>query len=586
MHAGTATTNETSRLLNPTPSSGQAPAPSSPSASIRSGSSSNNSNARRLRRNFPRISSAIHPHRQSDHDDDVRESCLFRHRKTIILAASTVIVLSLSVLFGEYLLTLGKVDFGALAIHIEKTMQQFQVKGAAVGVLVGGKVVFAKAFGEKDADGNAMETSTLMQIGSTTKVLFSPLRAFTSFAVGTVVQEGLADWDTPVTKLFPDVSFMDPVANEHANLVDLLSHRTIAGNLTGLGWEGLVKTRILEPIGMGSTVLNYRDALKVGDRARGFFARKEGFDEFNASLPLVHLPGVGGAGAVWSTVEDSGDEMDWSYSAERETRKWHRAGESQDFSGLGLPEDFRAFSRAFLVPVLYHNGATIGFTSLIQILPMDDTGVVILTNTEPGTAGLFTESIAKHILDRLTRPVTTTDWTRIYKGKQALILKQLRKRAKDEASRRRNDTVPSLPLSAAYGTYRHEAYGRIRVQPFANATDKESVYMTFDDGSNKGKNATIGVEVRHWELDTFAFVEEPVMPFLENFVVGLRVRFEKVEEGGEGYGKVVLVGFEPVPITYIREDKDNEGLVGAERGGHGGLTILKSILDVHAQQYF
>ena len=134
---------------------------------------------------------------------------------------------------------------------------------------------------------------TLFAIGSCTK-------AFTTFVMGTLVDEGKLDWDTPVRTYIPEIRFYDRVATELITPRDLVTHRSglprhdlvwynatlsrkeiverlpylepsesfrskfqynnimfmtagyLVDRLTGQPWEEAVRQRIFEPLGMTS----------------------------------------------------------------------------------------------------------------------------------------------------------------------------------------------------------------------------------------------------------------------------------------------------------------------------------------------
>src|SRR3990172_7726714 len=80
---------------------------------------------------------------------------------------------------------------------IEKALEDFQVPGLAIGIVVDGKVIYSKGFGYRDVENKLPVTEkTLFAVGSCTK-------AFTTFAIGNLVDEGLMQWDQPVVDILP-----------------------------------------------------------------------------------------------------------------------------------------------------------------------------------------------------------------------------------------------------------------------------------------------------------------------------------------------------------------------------------------------
>lgn len=87
--------------------------------------------------------------------------------------------------------------------------------GMSVGVLHEGTVVYEGHFGYRDIENRTMpDSDTVYPIASLTK-------AFTSAAVGILVQEGTLQWTTPINTIIPELN-----DNASYTIVDFLSHRT------------------------------------------------------------------------------------------------------------------------------------------------------------------------------------------------------------------------------------------------------------------------------------------------------------------------------------------------------------------------
>ena len=92
--------------------------------------------------------------------------------------------------------------------------------GLAVAIVKDGEVVFAQGFGFRDVAHKLPVTpKTLFAIGSCTK-------AFTTFVLGTLVDEGKLDWDTPVRVYIPEFRMFDRTATEQMTPRDLVTHRS------------------------------------------------------------------------------------------------------------------------------------------------------------------------------------------------------------------------------------------------------------------------------------------------------------------------------------------------------------------------
>jgi CubicO group peptidase (beta-lactamase class C family) len=87
-------------------------------------------------------------------------------------------------------------------------------------VVTDGNVVYARGFGARQFNrAAAVNADTLFQIGSTTK-------AFTTAALGILVDEGRIRWDDPIIDYLPQFQLQDPWLTRQVTLRDALSHRT------------------------------------------------------------------------------------------------------------------------------------------------------------------------------------------------------------------------------------------------------------------------------------------------------------------------------------------------------------------------
>ena len=199
-----------------------------------------------------------------------------------------------------------------LAAEFDRNRIDLHVPGAAIAIVRGEEVIFARGFGVADIEKKTPVTpDTPFFIASTTK-------AFTATLVGMLVDEGRMKWDEPVETYLPEfklkVQSQDP--NDRATLRDILSHRTgftrmletntslssdeilrrassaeplapfrqrflynnenyvaagwAAAAAAGTSWDALVKARILAPLGMAATRTSMREAWNDPRMARGY----------------------------------------------------------------------------------------------------------------------------------------------------------------------------------------------------------------------------------------------------------------------------------------------------------------------------
>ena len=109
-----------------------------------------------------------------------------------------------------------------LAAEIDRNRIDLHVPDAALAIVRGDEVIFARGFGMADVEKKTPVTpNTPFFIGSATK-------AFTATLVGMLVDEGRMRWDDPGETYLPEfklkVQSKDP--NDRVTFRDVLTHRT------------------------------------------------------------------------------------------------------------------------------------------------------------------------------------------------------------------------------------------------------------------------------------------------------------------------------------------------------------------------
>ena len=106
---------------------------------------------------------------------------------------------------------------------VERSMKAFDVPGIAVGVIEDGKVVYARGHGVRSLNTKApVDENTMFGIASNSK-------AFTTFALGMLVEAGKLRWDDKVRDYIPEFRLYNPYVTEDFTIRDLLTHRSGLG---------------------------------------------------------------------------------------------------------------------------------------------------------------------------------------------------------------------------------------------------------------------------------------------------------------------------------------------------------------------
>lgn len=453
---------------------------------------------------------------------------------------------------------------------VDRALVAFDVPGAAIGIVIDGKVVLAKGYGVRDVANNLpVSEHTLFAIGSCTK-------AFTTFALGQLVDEGKISWDDPVIKYLPTFRLNDLHATHHVTIRDLVTHRSglprhdlawygsqssraeliksleylepvhdlrekfyynnfmyaVAGvvieQVTGLSWEEVIKSRIFTVLGMDDSNTSVEDSQKSDDFSLPYCTKNKTIQK----IPFRAISSMGPAGSInasildmthWLEVQLSGGVFQGVSLIKKNTlQEMHSL--QMAFStfpvdlvyntGYGLGWMVGMHKGHYLVS---HGGGIDGFISNVALLPQEKMGVVILTNN--GTrGGAFVSSLTKAIFDKLLK-VESEDWIdqeqKILEEVEASLLK-----GKEE-----NTTSSSeVPFPSDYvGQYEHPGYGLIQVFLKGNTL--------------KVKFNSWVMKLNHKTHDLFTLVSEDIATedlgfsgsFLRNFsgdIVELQIPFE------------------------------------------------------------
>jgi CubicO group peptidase (beta-lactamase class C family) len=111
-------------------------------------------------------------------------------------------------------------DLQNLDQYIDSTLAEWQPPAMAIAIIKDDSVIYHRIHGVTQTNnGHTVNDQTLFAIGSATK-------AFTSTALGMLVDEGKIHWDDPVVRYLPDFRLKDDRISSMVTIRDLLSHRT------------------------------------------------------------------------------------------------------------------------------------------------------------------------------------------------------------------------------------------------------------------------------------------------------------------------------------------------------------------------
>ncbi|MBN8598693.1 MAG: serine hydrolase [Planctomycetes bacterium] len=478
-----------------------------------------------------------------------------------------------------------------------KAIADWKVPGMAVAIIKGDEVVYAKGFGFRDAEKKLPVTeNTLFPIGSATK-------AFTTFVMGQLADDGKLDFDKPVRTYLPELNLFDEVMTERITPRDLVTHRSgIPGHdrlwygvtqrtradmlsrlaylpnnkdlrvawqynnlmyltagvmeerLTGKSWEENIRERILIPLGMKRSTLNNTDSQKDDDFALGY--RLDLDTDAVERMDFRDITTMGPAGSINSSVTEMANWVKMNLDGGKFGGKRLIQGatlmqlQTPCMSMGGGPVDNPeimpiGYAMGWFVDVyrgkrrLHHGGNIDGFSAMVALLPREKIGVVVLTNMN-GT-GLH-EVAARHALDCATG-MNAVDWNAQSLAQNTAAVAQAKQSKASLGATRKAGTQPSHPLADYAGRYEHPGYGTIAV-----AEDGDGLRFTFNG---------ITTPLEHWHYDVFSGKKAERDRFYESFKLSF-------ENGLDGEIASVRAQMEPSLDAFVFTRLGDESLSDTE----------------------
>jgi CubicO group peptidase (beta-lactamase class C family) len=442
-----------------------------------------------------------------------------------------------------------------LGRFVETAMKETGVPGVGVGLIQGGKVVFAGGYGVRELGGtDKVDANTLFMIASNTK-------AMTTLMLAKLVDERKLNWDTQVTTLLPSFRLGDSATTSQVLVKHLIcactglprqdfewlfqfqgvtpeaalgtlatmqptsrfgemfqysnplagaagfvgGHVLYPGLELGAAYDSAMRSRVFGPLGMRATTFDYAAAQR-GDHAMphspdvaGRPARA-GMEVNYAIIPLRP------AGAAWSSVRDmlayvgmelaGGALLGGKRYISRDVLLARRAPQvalGKDASyGMGLIVD-----RQYDVEVVHHGGDMIGFHSDMMWLPQHGVGAVVLTNGDPGW--IVRDQFRRKLLEVLFDGRPEAD---------KLIAARAKSFKEQLAAERKLLTVPADSAEAGKlaGRYHNDALGEIVVIRDGGKTVFDFGEWRSEVGSRKNPDGTVSFLTTAPGLIGFEFV--------------------------------------------------------------------------------
>jgi CubicO group peptidase (beta-lactamase class C family) len=423
---------------------------------------------------------------------------------------------------------------------VERGLKELSVPGAAVAIVKDDEVILAKGYGFRDVENKIpMTADTLLAIGSASK-------AFTTFAMGVLVDEGRLEWEKPVRHYIPWFRLYDTFASERLTPRDLVTHRSglprhdlswynnyeatreefvrrlaylkptadlrekfqynnfmfltagyLVEVLTDKKWEDAIWTHVFKPLGMERTNFSVGDSQKDADFALPYREREGKIEK----IPFRNISNIGPAGSInssvnemshWLLVHLNGGKFEGKQIIGPQTLQDMHLAHMPTGGTPAIPEVTPAdYGLGWFVDTyrghrrVHHGGNIDGFSAMVSMLPQDGVGFVVLVNKN-GSA--LTELLIRHASD-LVLELEHKDWIG-EAAKDKTTGEEVQKEARQKKyTRRKPGTKPAHELEEYTGDYFHPGYGDLKV-----FLKNGEILFTYNG---------ITTPIEHWHYETF-----------------------------------------------------------------------------------
>lgn len=454
--------------------------------------------------------------------------------------------------------------FKDIETYIEKARNDWQVPGIGLAVVRNGQVIYAKGFGYKDVEKKTpVSANTQFAIGSCTK-------AFTSFGVCQLAQDGKLNLGSPLKTYLPDFKLQDEYAGEKLTPIDMLSHVSglprhdlvwygstrnreelyqairlfepsvsfrqqwqynnfmfmtagyLIEKLSGQPWEAYTKAKILGPLGMKESNFSVKDMQKSADYALPYGWKDKPMGEVK-KLDFRNIDAMGPAGSINSSPNEMAKWVTMLLRSGKYAGQTLLSPElhkelfkPRSIVSTELDSSYYSFHNLYGLGWFItdyrghlrheHGGNIDGFSANVALYPRDSLGIIVLTNMN-GTG--LPGVVRNYVADKLLG-LPMVDWS----DKQLTALKKALKAGEEAAQKvqdsRKKGTKPSHPMVDYVGKYKNEAYGIFEIMSSGDTLT--------------GKFNEIELGISHYHYDVFSATLEKANNQSINFVVMSNLR--------------------------------------------------------------
>jgi CubicO group peptidase (beta-lactamase class C family) len=413
--------------------------------------------------------------------------------------------------------------------YIEREMHRWNIPGVAVSVVKDGKTVYIKGFGVRDVSKpDKVDENTLFMIASNTK-------AYTATAISLLDYQKRLSLNDKITKWMPDFKLNDELATREVTIRDMLCHRIgfqtfqsdflnwgcnltrkevitnmrnvkpvysfrsrygycnacflTAGEIipivTDTSWDDFLKFNIFQPLKMNRTTTKYPGITNDNNAAKPYTI----FNDKLTSLEYDSIDNLGPCGSINSCVKDISNwiimQLDSGRFEGKQVIPFEALIKTRSSNTIiGDPHELLFRSKHFHTyglgwfledyegrKIISHDGGADGFVTNTTLIPEENFGFTILTNTD---ANAFFVALQDQLIDAAFN-LPYRNFSEIYFTENEKSISQQNAGMKALWEKAAKNPKPSLDLKSYAGKYSNEVYGEIEIR---SENNKLNIYFS------------------------------------------------------------------------------------------------------------
>ncbi len=426
----------------------------------------------------------------------------------------TYLRISVLLLITNFVVAQGNFINDSLDKYIQREMKSWRLPGMAIAIVKDGKVVFMKGYGYADKEKNTpVNENTVFQIASCTK-------AFTGASLALLEHFGKVNLDAKVKKYLPYFKMNEEWLTQQITIRDVLSHRigfsTFQSDLINFNstksrkelienmslitpkyglreaygycnmgfvtageiipavcdtsWDDYLKYHIFIPLGMKNTSTLQKDFFATTNASKAYSM----IDTAIVEVAPMKLDNVGPAASISSSVNDMSKWLlmllaHGKYNNKQilpaDVIKNTQASNTIVNDGGGNGNNFETYGLGWFLKdegakkVVLHAGGVNGFLSNTVLIPEENTGFVILTNSD---AQYFFEALTKVLIRDITKQ-KFSDYSKQYNNYFTEKTRLQQKMVNDLRKKASTYTAKASNYKKLEGIYNNTQYGKITV---------------------------------------------------------------------------------------------------------------------------